>query len=413
MSPVNTQPMGTRVHTPAWRTFLALLGPGMITAATVLGPGTITVASNVGAQLQYSLLWVTAVAGMFMSAFTVIAGKIGVLHSDSLLSVTADQYGRWLSFLAGLSVFLICAGFQTGNNIGVGLVMDAAFGGGTALWAVVFLIIALCFIWTSSNFYQVLEKVMMLMVLLMIIAFIGNLFRISPDAGQLAAGFVPSKPEIWGLAISLTATNFSIAGAAGQAYMVQGKGWAKKDLSTSHASAVIGIAVLCILTMIIMITSAAVLAPQGIKVQSALDMAVQLEPLLGSFAKWLFLLGLFAASFSSFVANAVLGGMMLSDGCGWGRTLNDRSVKILTTLLLVASTLIAVLVNANPIQLIITAQAVTIFGAPLLAILLILLGNNKKVLGAHTNGWVTNLFAGAAALWVIYLSVNQLMNFLR
>lgn len=137
---------------------LAPSRPGFITAATVLGPGSITVSSSAGALMEYSVLWVLVIAAVFMSAFTVIAGKIGCLNRHSLLFIVQQQYGRWLAILIGLSVFLITAGFQTGNNIGVGLAFDAAFGGGIALWAGVFLVIALVFIWTSSNFYKLLER---------------------------------------------------------------------------------------------------------------------------------------------------------------------------------------------------------------------------------------------------------------
>ncbi|MVP00442.1 Nramp family divalent metal transporter [Paenibacillus lutrae] len=399
--------------TNGWKQFLALLGPGFITAATVIGPGSITVSSKSGALMEYTIVWALVAAAIFMSAYTVIAGKIGVLSSESLLSLVSRHYGRWLAVLIGVCVFLITGGFQTGNNIGVGLAFDAMFGGGIALWAFIFLVITLVFLWTSNNFYQMLEKIMMLMVILMIVAFVGNLFKITPDLGALASGLVPSTPKIWGLVVAISATSFSIAGAAGQAYMVQGKGWKLPDLRKSNASALIGITILCLLSLIIMITSAAVLAPKGITVDSAVDMAVQLEPLLGPLAKWLFLLGLFAASFSSFVANAVLGGMMLSDGFGWGRTLNDRSVKVLGSLLLILSTVVAAVLQVNPIQLIVVAQATTVLGAPLIAIVLLLLGNNKKVVGSHKNSLVTNMLAILATVWLIYLSYNQLTDFLK
>lgn len=395
-----------------WTRFLAVLGPGFITAAMVLGPGSITVSSKSGALLHYSILWAVLIAVIFMSIYTVMAGKIGVLNNESLLSLVQQQYGRWLAVIIDIAVFLMTGGFQTGNNIGIGLAFNAMFGGGLAVWIGVFLVIALIFIWTSSNFYNLLEKLMMLMVLLMIVAFVGNLFKISPNLGQMAAGFIPSTPKIWGLVTAISATSFSIAGAAGQAYMVQGKGWKARDLGKSNSSAITGIIVLGLLSVIIIITSAAVLAPQGIKVQSAVDMAKQLEPLLGPLSKWLFLLGLFAASFSSFVANAVLGGMMLSDGLGWGKTLNDKSVKALTTVLLLGSSLLAILLHTNPIQLIIVAQATTIIGAPLIAVVLLMLGNSKKVLGHHTNRWITNALGIIAAAWLIYLSINQLQSFI-
>jgi Mn2+/Fe2+ NRAMP family transporter len=75
--------------------YLALLGPGFITAATVLGPGSITVSSRIGATLEYSVLWVMVVIAVFMSTFTVMAGKIGVLNDRSLLSIVRKEYGGW------------------------------------------------------------------------------------------------------------------------------------------------------------------------------------------------------------------------------------------------------------------------------------------------------------------------------
>ncbi|ADK79359.1 NRAMP family divalent metal transporter [Sediminispirochaeta smaragdinae] len=389
-----------------------LLGPGVITAATVLGPGSITVSSKSGALMEYSVLWAVVIAGIFMATFTRMAARIGCLNDDSLLNIVRTKQHPVLAVVVGLSVFLIAGGFQTGNNIGVGLAMDAMFGGGIMLWAPVFTIIALLFIWISRDFYKLLEKVMMTLVVIMIVAFIANVFMAGPSVGKIALGLVPSQPKIWGLVIAISATSFSIAAAAYQAYLVQGKGWSAAFLKKAQRDATIGIVILCGLAALIMITSAAVLAPRGIGVKSAVDMAIQLEPLLGPLAKWLFLFGLLAASFSSFISNAVLGGMFLSDGFGLGKSLNDISVKVFTTVLLLFSTTLAVILKTNPIEVLVVAQASTILGGPLVAIVLLLLGNNKDVLQEHTNKPVTNVIAVLAILWISYLSYNQLMAFI-
>ena len=93
-------------------------------------------------------------------------------------------------------------------------------------------------------------------------------------------------------------------------------------------------------------------------------------------------------------------------------TLNDVSVKILTTLLLLFSTTLAVTMKKNPIEVLVIAQATTILGGPLVAIMLLILGNNKNVLGENTNKPVTNIIAVLAIAWIIYLSFNQLMSFI-
>lgn len=388
-------------------------GPGFIVAATVLGPGTITVASKAGVALEYSILWAVIVSAVFMLTFSRVAAKIGVNNSKSLLQIVGDQYGRFWSVLTGIIVFLICGGFQTGNNIGIGMAMESIFGGSIALWAIVFYLLVVFVIWASKDFYAFLENIMIAMVVIMTIAFAVNVFMAKPSIIEITKGIIPSKPKIWGLVIAMSATSFSLAGAAYQSYMVQGKKWTVKDFKTANKDSIVGTCVLCGLTMLIMITSAAVLAPKGVEINSAVDMAIQLEPLLGSFAKWIFLLGLFAASFSSFVSNATLGGLMLSDGLGKGSSVNSKLVKIFTTVLLTLSTLLAVFVGGNPIEALVVAQASTIFGGPIIGILLLLLGNNSNVLPKeYRNSKTTNIICVLGIIWTCYLSYNQIVVFM-
>lgn len=387
-----------------------LLGPGLITAAMVLGPGTLTVCSKAGVTMQYSTLWVIVVSVFFMIYFTRMAAKVGCISSKTLLSMVEENYGRTLSVFMGLSVCFSCAGFQTGNTIGIGLSMDTLLGGGIALWAVIFFLVTLIFIWTSSNFYNLLEKIMVFLVLLMIIAFSGNLFRSKPDSIALLKGFIPSVPSDISILIAIASTSFSVAAAAGQVYMVQGKNWHLSDLKKGLRDAVVGIVILGVLSAIIIITSAAVLAPKGIEINSAIDMALQLEPLLGSFAKWLFLIGLFAASFSSYVANAVMSGIFFADALHLGQSVNNRWVRLFASLVLGLSTFVAILFDSNPIQLIIFAQAMTVLGAPLVAVVLCFLSNNRRVMGKYKNTLSENIILQIATVWILYLSSKQLLS---
>jgi Metal-dependent amidase/aminoacylase/carboxypeptidase len=90
--------------------------------------------------------------------------------------------------------------------------------------------------------------------------------------------------------------------------------------------------------------------------------------------------------------------------------LNDKWVKIFSSILLVVSTCIAVLFNTNPIQLLIMAQATTCFGYPLVIIMIFLLSNNKKVMREYKNSIITNIILGLAILWVLFLSFRQLYS---
>lgn len=113
----------------------ALIGPGFMTAAVVLGPGSITVSSKAGALFGYSLLWTVLAAGAMMVVFTSMGARIGMALDRSFLTAVAEQNDRWIAVLIGFSGFLICAGFQTGNNLGVGMAMQALLGGSVGVWA--------------------------------------------------------------------------------------------------------------------------------------------------------------------------------------------------------------------------------------------------------------------------------------
>ncbi len=403
---------GTAVKSNVFKNVVSLVGPGLITAAVVLGPGSITANSTAGATMGYSLLWAIVAAAIMMAMFSRMGTTIGIMSKKSFLQTVSDKYGRIVSVIMGLGSFFIIAGFQTGNNIGVGLACSSMFGGNLGVWAAVFTIIALVFLWGFSSIYTKLEKLMTLLVFIMIISFFANLFFIKPNVGGIVRGFIPSKPENMGLVVSLSATTFSVAAAAFQAYSAQSKGWSKEELGDGLKSSNSGTIVLAFISMVIMITAATVLKPAGIQINSALDMAMQLEPLLGPAAKWLFLLGFWAAAFSSFIVNAMIGGTMLADGLNLGHSMESKWSKIFASIVMVIGTIAAIVFGQNPVQLLILAQGTTIFAVPLIAIVMLLLSNDESLMKEYKNKTITNVISIIAIIWLIYLSYNQLMRFI-
>src|SRR5699024_8040440 len=208
-----------------FKNIISLIGPGLITAAVVMGPGSITVSSKAGATMGYSVLWTVAIAAIMMAMFSKMGSTIGLMSEQSFLQTVSSKYGKVVAIIIGLSGFFITTVFQTGNNIGVVLVFSTMFGGSVGLWAEAFTVVALTFLWTSADIYKFLERVMTFLVFIMIITFFGNLLIIRPNFGELAKGFIPSKPEIFGLVVAISATTFSIAAAAFQSYVVRSKGW--------------------------------------------------------------------------------------------------------------------------------------------------------------------------------------------
>ncbi len=393
------------------------IGPAFIIASVVLGPGSITVASRIGSSFGYELLWVLLFSGISMIVYTSMAARFGIINRDSILHVISKKYSKWFSVSIGAAVFLAALSWQFGNNLGIGIAMKEITGINESVWPVIFTTAGVILIFYAKNLYNILEKLMTAMVMIMIISFTINLVLIKPNVADVAKGFLPiSFPnDSFAEIASLVATTFALPAAIYQAYLVQNKGWRKKDLNEGIVSANSGVVMLVLITAIIIITSAAALHPKGIKVNSAAEMAMQLDKLFGNFARYIFSFGLSAAAFSSLMVNAVIGGGMLSDSLQKGRSMNEKMPKIVTTIILLTGMLIAVFFKGNIIYALIMAQASSVFGVPLVAVGLMLVANNKDIMAEYVNTRRQNIIGLFGLLLIsimVYYMYDKLIMFI-
>jgi len=391
---------------------LKLFGPGLIIASVVLGPGSLTVATKIGASYGHSFLWIIIIAILPMLVFTSIATRYGVLHKKTLLQTISSTYGKWFSIIIGISAFISSLSFQFGNNLGIGVAVSGIFGLPEYVGALLFTLLAMILIFFAKNLYKTLEKLMMIMVMVMIISFLINLILINPNPAMIIKGFVPGKLTSVNIseAIALLGTTFVVVGAFFQSYLVQNKGWGESYLKVSLRDTKTGIIILGFISGLVIITAATVLYPRGFEVKSIAQMA------FGPYSKYIFSIGFGAAAFSSLLVNAIIGGSLLSDGLGLGSSMNCKFPKIFTCIILVVGMLIAVFFSGDIIYSLILAQAFTIIGVPFIAIGLLLVANNKSIMGNYTNTKKQNIisFLGLLLLGLVVLFlIKKIIHFLN
>lgn len=388
--------------------WLGTLGPSLITAALVLGPGSITLTSKLGSIYGYDLLWVIVISVCFMLAFTEMSARIGMATNRSLLSVIRDKWGNAVTVVIGIGACLVTSSFQAGNSIGSGLAIADLTQSSTPVWVVITTLLGMSLLFTK-NFYKVLEKMMLVMVAIMIISFLLTLIMVKPSIGGILSGLVPRVPEgSLLLIIGLVATTFSIVGAFYQSYLVQEKGLTKDRLKDGVKESFTGIIILGLISAMIMISSAAILLPQGIEVNTAGDMGKALEPVFGSWANVVFIIGLFGASFSSLTGNATIGGVMLAESLGLGSKLSERGVRVCILAVMAVGGIVALLFGAVPLNMIIFAQAITVIIVPIIGVAMYRVANDSKVMGDLKNTWFKNFVAILGILVLIVLAVNNI-----
>ncbi|MBS4190184.1 Nramp family divalent metal transporter [Bacillus sp. FJAT-49705] len=385
-------------------------GPAFITAALMLGPGSVTLSSKIGAIYGSDLVWAIFAAIIFMMCYTEMSTRIGLAANQSFIKVMLDKWGKAASVLIGVGAFLVTASFQAGNSIGTGIALNTLTGIHSTVWIVIMSVLAIALLFTKQ-FYAILEKLMLGLVLVMLGAFLVTFIAVKPSFSDIISGFVPVIPSgSIGLVIALFATSFSIVGAVYQSYLVQEKGWTIKDAKSGARESYLGIFILGFISFLIMMVAATVLKPQGLVVNNASEMGASLEPLFGSWAMVVFMIGLLGASYSSLIGNATIGGSMLADGLGFGSKLSNMKVKFAIVGVILFGSIVAIIFGSAPVNLIVFAQAVTIFIVPFIAICILVVANDEKIMGSLKNKLTSNLFGILGLLVLLFLAFNNFKN---
>ncbi|MBK8088865.1 MAG: Nramp family divalent metal transporter [Chitinophagaceae bacterium] len=392
--------------------WISHLGPGIITAALVFGPSKITIATKLGAEYGFQLLWVILIAIFFMVVFTSMSARIGIATNQSLLDTIKQKWGRKAGIAIGFGVFLVTASFQAGNSIGVGIAMAELTNMPRVPWIIFFNLVGIALLFFRS-FYKVLEKAMLILICLMLFAFLTTLFLSKPDVTKVATGFVPEIPiGSLGLITAFIASSFSIVAAFYQAYLIQERKRLQPAGTQTKDKSFTGIFILGLMTAIVLICSAVVLQPKGIKVTSATDMSKALEPLFGNYASVLFLCGLFGASFSALIGNSTLGGTVLGDALGYGSKLSSKAVRLIIAIIMILGAAIAIIFGNLPIELIVFAQSITILIVPFIGIAMYVIANNTELMGSYVNSKMVKFFGAAGLLLVIALALESIRTML-
>nr|WP_223172442.1 Nramp family divalent metal transporter [Microbacterium sp. NIBRBAC000506063] len=392
---------------------LALIGPAFVVGAWQFGPGNLTTAVQAGSGYQYTLIWVIAVSTVLMIFLADMSVRLGIKSPVSLISSIKDHLGGWVGVLAGIGVFLITLCFSVGNAVGSGLGLSMLLGGNPVMWT------AICTIFVAGillfrNVYRVIEKILVAAVVVMAIAFIASAFISNPEWAAAARGLVPTVPDgAWLLIVALVGTNFSVNAAFYTSYGTKERKRTEADYrDVTVVDTIPGIVAPGIMTALVIVVAAAVLGQTGEAAPTILALASIFEPLAGPVGSAIFGIGFFAAAFSSMIANATAGGTMLSDGLGRGASSGSTTAKIISGVILGFGLTVTLIFQTSPVQLIVIAQALTVFIAPILALLIVVMANRGTLMAELKNKWWHNLFGLVGLAAVLTLSVRLLITLL-
>lgn len=395
---------------------LKTMGPAAIVTAAFIGPGTVTTASLAGAGYGYTLLW-----AMVFSIFATIilqemSARLGIVTRMGLGEALREQFENPL--IKYISIFLVisaigigCAAYETGNILGGALGLQAITGVSMNVWGPVMGIGAFILLYTGS--YKLIEKVLVALVVLMSLTFITTAIIIKPDFGQILSGMlIPTVPKgsVF-IVMALIGTTVVPYNLFLHASAVQERWRDSSGLGEARSDIFISIILGGLISIAVIITASAAFFGTGIGIKSAGDMAKQLEPLLGQWAKYFFAFGLFSAGLSSAITAPLAAAYATAGALGWERNFKDKKFKAVWMLVLVIGIVFSAM-GFKPLSAIIFAQAANGILLPIVAIFLLYVMNNKKRLGDFVNTRLTNVLGSIVVLVAIGLGVRSILKVL-
>lgn len=388
-------------------------GPGLLVTAAFIGPGTVTTASAAGANYGFALLWALLFSVLAILVLQEMAARLGLVRGGLAQALRDNFESPWLRdaviVLIVAAVGVGNAAYEAGNIAGASLGLSQLSGSADVPWALIIGGAAGLMLWSSA--YRRIEGILVVLVLLMSVVFISTFAVTAPALGDLLAGLKPAVPE-GGLltVIALIGTTVVPYNLFLHASAVRDK-WSgdmplEQQIHLARQDSFVAIGLGGLITMAIMSTAAVAFfsSQQAFTAQS---MAAQLQPLLGDWAGVFFAIGLFAAGMTSAITAPLAAAYAVCGAMAWPVDFSDRRFRAVWLTILVIGTGFAT-VGSSPIQAILFAQAANGFLLPVVAIFLLVVMNNRNMLGDYRNRLLSNVIGTAVVAVVSALGIYKL-----
>jgi NRAMP (natural resistance-associated macrophage protein)-like metal ion transporter len=403
------------------------LGPGFITGASDDDPSGIGTYAVAGASFGFATLWTALLTFPLMAAVQFICAKIGMVTGQGLAGVLRDHYSRRVRYPAVFAL-LVANTINAGADIGAiaaAINLLVPIRPSVAVIGVSLLILVLQ-VWGSYRLLATIFKWLTLSLL----AYIAAAFLARPNpvevlrgtlmpAFRLDAKFMSVLVAILGTTISpylffwQSSQEVEEEIAAGRVTIRQRRGATDGELNYAAWDVNCGMLFSNLVMYCIILATAATLFKAGkTDIQSATDAAQALQPLAGRFAAALLALGLIGAGMLAVPVLTASSAYAVAETFDWSFGLNKRpkgATRFYT--LIAASTLIGMLINfttINPIGALFWSAVLNGFLAPPLLVLVMLVSNNRKIMGERVNGravqalgWLTTVLMLIAAAGLI------------
>jgi len=397
--------------------FLKILGPGFITGAADDDPSGIGTYSQTGAQFGYHQLWLALFCFPFMFIIQAMCGRIGIVTGSGLAKNIRRNYPKGILYFAIILLF-------SANALNIGVDLAAMAEAVQLIFKIPFAILLLGFIllilllqiFTSYIVYAKYLKYLTLSLL----AYVFTAFVVKQDWTQIFhSTFIPEfsfDKQYWLNLVAVLGTTISpylffwqtsqakeekIENRLNENLLTDKPNTNGKKIKDMNIYTCVGMVFSQVIMFFIIVTTAATLNKSGITdIQTAAQAAEAIRPLAGEFAFLIFSLGIIGSGLLAVPVLATSAAYAISETFSWKGGLHRKFSQAYGFYgIIIVATIIGLLVDfssISPFKMLYYSAVFNGICAPPLLVLVILISNNKSLLGEHTNSLTLNILG-----WII------------
>ena len=394
--------------------FLAVIGPGFITANVDNDAGGIYTYSAAGAQFGYQLLWVMIPMTIALVVVQEMSARMGAVTGKGLSDLIREEYGFRITFFMMLGLIITNFGNIVAEFAGIASSLElfhisryiSVPAAGLLVWFMV-----------VKGSYKSVEKVFLAASFFYFAYIIAGVLAGPSWKDAFVATFKPPARA----AFHESAYIYMVIGVIGttiapwmQFYLqssIVEKGITAREYKASRWDVILGCLFTDIVAWFIVVACAATLYAHGVRqIRDAADAAQALRPLSNEFAYILFAAGLFNASLFAASILPISTAYTVCEGLGFESGVDKKfsEAKVfywLYTLLLIAGGAIILMPGVPLVRISILSQVVNGIVLPFVLIFMLLLVNKSELMGKHVNGTWFNAIAWATTVIMIGLTI--------
>ncbi len=410
---------GRRRRARLWQSallVLGILGPGFITASAGNDVGGIATYSLAGAQFGYKILWTLIPIAVALIVVQEMAARMGVVSGKGLAALIRENFGVRITLITMAGLFFLNTFTTSAEFAGIASASEIF---GVSRYISVPAAVFIVFLFVLRFNAKIVERTFVVLSLIYVTYIISGI-QAHPDWHAVAAGtLIPTldfkDPKYLGMVVALVGTTISPYMQFYLQAAVVEKGTRKEELLPARIDVINGSVLGIIVAAFMIIANAATIfvynqhhAAHPIVVTQAVDVARALQPLAGSFAEILFAFGILNAGLFTAAVLPLSTSYFVCEAFGFEAAVERRFSEAPVFFSLFAVGLVVgaafILIPGIPLlQVAFYSQVVQGLVLPLELVLMLIIVNRPRVMGAFRN----NLFANVVS-WVTVVVVGVL-----